>query len=70
MKPTTISKNFQVTIPVEIRKQYDLKPGQKIMFIPYQKSLSLVVIPSIQEAHGMFKRITSDEIREEIDEER
>ena len=70
MKPSTISKDYRVTIPLEIREQFGLKSGQKIMFIPYQGSLSVVVVPSIQEARGRFKKIDLSDFREEIDEER
>lgn len=67
---TTISSKFQIVIPREVREQFNLKPGQKVMFIPYQKSIRLVIVPSIQEARGMFKGVSSENIREEEDEER
>jgi len=47
-----------------------LKPGQKIMFIPYQKSIRLVIVPPIKDALGMFKGMNIDNLREEEDEER
>ena len=67
---TTISSKYQIVIPREVRKQFNLKPGQKVMFIPYQRSIRLVIVPSIQDALGMFKGINTDAIREEEDEER
>jgi len=67
---TTISSKYQIVIPRELRQQFKLKPGQKIMFIPYQKSMRLVIVPSIQEALGMFKGMKIDNLREEVDEER
>lgn len=67
---TTISSKYQVVIPRNIREQFHLKPGQKIMFIPYQKSIRLVIVPSIEEALGMFKGINTENLREEEDEER
>jgi|GEM_PF-4865788 AbrB family looped-hinge helix DNA binding protein len=71
MKPITIPKNYRVTIPAEIRKQFGLKSGQKIIFFPNEKTISIVVIPlSIQKARGMFKDINTDIQREEVDEER
>jgi bifunctional DNA-binding transcriptional regulator/antitoxin component of YhaV-PrlF toxin-antitoxin module len=53
-----------------MREQFNLKPGQKIMFIPYQNSMRLVVVPSIKNARGMFKGIDTRNLREETDEER
>jgi AbrB family looped-hinge helix DNA binding protein len=70
MYPVTISTKYQVVIPREVRKQFGLKPGQKVMFIPYNNTLRVVVVPSIDKARGMFKGLTSEGIREEKDEER
>ncbi len=70
MYPVTISTKYQVVIPREVREQFGLKPGQKVMFIPYNNTLRVVVVPSIDKARGMFKGLTSEGIREEKDEER
>jgi len=67
---TTISSKYQIVIPRDVRKQFNLKPGQKIMFIPYQKTIRLVIVPPIEEALGMFKGMNTDNLREEEDEER
>jgi AbrB family looped-hinge helix DNA binding protein len=67
---TTISSKYQIVIPREVREKFNLKPGQKVMFISYQKSIRLVIVPSIKEALGMFKGMKADNIREEEDEER
>lgn len=67
---TTISSKYQIVIPLEVRKQFKLKPGQKIIFIPYQKSIRLVIVPPIKDALGMFKGINTKNTREEVDEER
>jgi len=70
MHPVIISTKYQVVIPREVREQFGLKPGQKVMFIPYNNTLRVVVVPSINKARGMFKGLTSEGIREEKDEER
>jgi AbrB family looped-hinge helix DNA binding protein len=67
---TTISSKYQIVIPRDVREKFNLKPGQKLMFIPYQKSIRLVVVPSIKDARGMFQGINVDAIREEQDEKR
>jgi AbrB family looped-hinge helix DNA binding protein len=67
---TTISSKFQIVIPREVREKFNLKPGQKMMFIPYQKSIRLVIVPSIKDARGMFKGMNMDNLREEDDEAR
>jgi AbrB family looped-hinge helix DNA binding protein len=70
MKPVTISSRYRVVIPREIREQFDLKPGQKIIFVPDNGTLRVVVIRSIRDARGMLKGMNIDDIREEVDEER
>ena len=67
---TTISTKYQIVIPREVREKFNLKPGQKLMFIPYQKSIRLVIVPPIKEARGMFKGMNVDNLREEEDEVR
>lgn len=52
---STISSKFQIVIPRDIRERFKLQLGQKVMFIPYQNSIQLVIVPSIDEALGMFK---------------
>lgn len=67
---TTISTKYQIVIPREVREQFNLKPGQKVMFIPYKNTIRLVIVPPIEKALGIFKGIQTDNIREEVDEER
>ena len=67
MNTVTISTKYQVVIPRPIRDQFDLKPGQKIVFIPYNKTLRVVIVPRIEEAEGMFAGIDTDPKREKED---
>lgn len=69
MEAVTISSKFQVVIPREVRKQFDLKPGQKIMFIPYDGTLRVVLVPPIRNSRGSLKGMNTENIREEVDEE-
>jgi AbrB family looped-hinge helix DNA binding protein len=70
MEAVTISSKYQVVIPRQVRKQFNLKPGQKLMFIPYNGTLRVVVVPPIKKARGMLKGMNTDNIREEVDEKR
>jgi len=70
MAAVTISSKYQVVIPREIREQFNLKPGQKLAFIPYNGTLRVVIVPTLEEARGMLKGMNIDSIREEEDEER
>ena len=70
MEAVTISSKYQVVIPREVREQFDLKPGQKVVFIPYNGTLRVVIVPPIEKARGMLKGINMEGLREEEDEER
>jgi AbrB family looped-hinge helix DNA binding protein len=67
MYPVTISSKYQVVIPREVRKRFGLKPGQKIVFIPYKNSLRVVVVPPIEKARGFLKGIDTNVERDEED---
>ena len=68
MDTVTISSKYQIVIPREIREQFGLKPGQKIMFIPYGGTLRVVVVRPIKQARGMLKGMNTEGFREEEDE--
>ena len=67
MYTATISSKYQVVIPREVREQFGLKPGLKLVFIPYKKTLRVVVVPPIEEAEGFLKGIDTQIEREEED---
>ena len=60
---TTISSKFQVVIPRKIREQFNLKPGQKVVFIPYQKSLRMIIVPTIKEAYRMLPGLETENLK-------
>jgi AbrB family looped-hinge helix DNA binding protein len=70
MDTSIVSSKFQVVIPRKIREKFNVKPGQRVMFIPYQKSLRMVIVPSIEEAYGILEGMNPDNLREEEDEAR
>ena len=69
MNTVTISSKYQVVIPRPIREQFNLKPGQKILFLPYNSTLRVVIVPPIEEAEGIFEGIDTDPQREKEDRE-
>ena len=67
MQAVTISSKYQVVIPREIREQFGLKPGQKVVFIPHKKTLRVIIVPPIEDAHGFLEGIDTNIEREEDD---
>ena len=67
METTTISSKYQVVIPKKIRQQFNLKPGQKLVFIPYKNSIRVVVVPPIEQGLGFVAGIDTTVEREEME---
>lgn len=67
MEVVTISSKYQVVIPRHIREQFNLKPGQKIMFLPYNDTLRVIIVPPIEQTRGMLKGIDTNVPREKAD---
>jgi bifunctional DNA-binding transcriptional regulator/antitoxin component of YhaV-PrlF toxin-antitoxin module len=54
-------------MPLKIRKRYNLKPGYKVVFIPFENTLRIVFAPPTEQARGMFPEIDTSVNREEED---
>jgi AbrB family looped-hinge helix DNA binding protein len=67
MKPVTISSKYPVVIPRSMREQFNLKPGQKIMFVPHNDTLRVVSVPPIEDAQGLFPGIDTAVLRDKED---
>jgi len=67
MYTTTISSKYQVVIPREVRKQFGLKPGQRIAFIPFNHVLHVVIVQPIENARGILKGMDTEGFREDED---
>lgn len=57
MSILTISGKGAILIPKEIRERYGLKKGDKIQFVDYAGSISIIPVPqdSIKASRGMLK---------------
>jgi AbrB family looped-hinge helix DNA binding protein len=67
MSTARISSKYRIAIPREMREQFGPKPGQKVVFIRHQRSLCLVGVPPIEEAHGFLEEIAVNVAREQED---
>jgi hypothetical protein len=56
---------FHVVIPRKSGKRFNLKPDQKLVFIPYKNSLRIVIVPTIDEGYGFLEGIDTNVEREE-----
>ncbi len=64
MDTVTLSPKYQVVIPKGIRESLELRPGQKIEAILYDRRIELVPVRPISEMRGFLAGLDSDVPRE------
>ena len=57
MPTVTVSPKYQVVIPKDIRKEMNIKPGQKVQMMIYKGNIVLVPLRPIEELRGFLKGI-------------
>ena len=65
MGEVTISSKFQVVIPREVRKQLQLKVGQKLKVVVKGQTINLVPDVPLAEMRGFLKGMDKSGLREE-----
>lgn len=65
MGEVTISSKFQVVIPREVRKQLQLKVGQKLKVVVKGQTINLVPDIPLSEMRGFLKGMDRSGLREE-----
>ena len=64
METVTISPKYQFVIPKAIRESLDVRPGQKVEAILYDRRIELVPVRLISEMRGFLPGLDSDVSRE------
>jgi AbrB family looped-hinge helix DNA binding protein len=67
MDAVTISTKYQVVIPLAVREQLHLRPGNKMQVILYDNRIVLIPVRPIEEARGSLAGINTDVPRDEED---
>jgi AbrB family looped-hinge helix DNA binding protein len=67
MDAVTISPKYQVVIPLKVRKQMRVKPGQKMHVIAYDNMVVFIPIRPIKQARGSLKGMDTRIERDEVD---
>lgn len=65
MVVVTPSSKFQVVIPEVIRKNMDVKPGQKVLVVKKGGIISLIPQRPIKEMRGFLMGMKTENIRDE-----
>jgi len=69
MHAVTVSPKFQIVIPKKVREQLHIKPGQKMMAMPYGEHIQLVPVKPAKALRGILKgcEIETNSIRDKSD---
>lgn len=67
MDAVTVSPKYQVVIPLKVREQMHVKPGQKMHVIAYDNMVVFIPVRPIKEARGSLKGINTNIERDEQD---
>jgi AbrB family looped-hinge helix DNA binding protein len=51
----TVSPEFQVVIPQEVREALSLRPGEKLEVIRYENRIELIPVRPIREMRGFLR---------------
>ena len=65
MNTVTMSNEYQVEIPREIRENIGLKAGASFEIISYNNRIELIPISSIKNLKGIFKGIDTNILRDD-----
>lgn len=65
MNTVTVSPKYQVVIPLEVRKELGLRPGEKLRVIRYRDRVELIPVRPIESLRGFLKGIDTRIEREE-----
>jgi AbrB family looped-hinge helix DNA binding protein len=67
MSTVTVSPKYQIVIPLDVRTEMNIKPGQKMAVLKIGRSLHLVPIRPIKEMRGVAKGLPTTGFREKKD---
>jgi len=59
MCTVTISPKFQVVIPLEIRKAFEIHPGEKMQMVPYENRIELIPVKKLKKMRGFLRGINT-----------
>ena len=67
MDAVTVSPKYQVVIPLKVRQQMRVKPGQKMHVLAYDNMVVFIPIRPIKQARGSLKGIDTKIERDDED---
>jgi AbrB family looped-hinge helix DNA binding protein len=67
MSTATMSKQFQIAIPKDVREQQDWQAGQEFVFIPKGKGVLVMPVPTLEDLKGLAEGADGSHYRDRED---
>ncbi len=67
MDTVTVSPKYQVVIPASVRKDLDIRPGEKVMVLEKDGVIHIIRVGDIKELRGKYKKLTTGGTRDETE---
>jgi AbrB family looped-hinge helix DNA binding protein len=67
MHTVTISPDFHVEIPVDVRQSLNLRPGQELSIFVYNGRIAMIPVHPIEKMRGFLKGMDSEISRDDAD---
>ncbi|MCP5522458.1 MAG: AbrB/MazE/SpoVT family DNA-binding domain-containing protein [Verrucomicrobiales bacterium] len=64
MDTVTVSPKYQVVIPLAVREELALRPGEKLRVLRYQDRVELIRVRPLRSLRGFLKGIDTTIVRE------
>ena len=64
MSQVLVSSKYQVVIPKQIRRQFNIKPGQRLSFIATGKTIHLVPSRPFSSLRGFIPKVDLSDLRD------
>lgn len=65
MTRVTISRNYQVVLPKEVRDALDLKPGQGMSILAVDRRIEMIPIRPARKSRGFLKGLDATTVERE-----
>jgi AbrB family looped-hinge helix DNA binding protein len=59
MKTVTVSSTFQIVIPIELRRQFNIQPGQKLKVRIQGGHIELIPRQTMSDARGLLSGLNT-----------